>query len=97
MKIEELSKEVRHKVMEKHCSGEGYKKISKSLIISLSTVKSIIKEWKTCHTVTNLEAMSTQHTGPIEQLYRQVCVVSGFFNVEGEFSEDNCRHCMLLV
>ena len=39
MKIEELSKEVRHKVAEKHRSGEGYKKISKSLIIPLSTVE----------------------------------------------------------
>ena len=43
MKTKELSKEVRHKVVEKHRSGEGYKKISKSLIIPLSTVKSIIK------------------------------------------------------
>ena len=28
IKTKELSKEVRHKVMEKHCLGEGYKKIS---------------------------------------------------------------------
>jgi len=46
MKTKELSKEVRHKVVEKHRSGEGYKKISKSLIIPLSTVKSITKRWK---------------------------------------------------
>ena len=50
MKTKELSKEVRHKVVEKHCSGEGYKRISKSLIILLNKVKSIIKKWKTCHT-----------------------------------------------
>ena len=47
MKTKELSKEVRHKVVEKYRSGEGYKKISKSLIIPLSLVKSIIKKWKT--------------------------------------------------
>ena len=50
MKTKELSKEVRHKVVEKHCSGEGHKKIPKSLVIPLSLVKSIIKKWKTYHT-----------------------------------------------
>ena len=49
MKTKELSKEVRHKVVEKHRSGEGYK-ISKLLIVPLNTVKSIIKKWKTYHT-----------------------------------------------
>ena len=43
-KTKELYKEVRHKVVEKHRSGEGYKKISKSLIIPLSTAKSNIKK-----------------------------------------------------
>ena len=50
----EFSKEVRHKVVEKHRSGEGYKKISKSHIIPLSTVKSIIDKWKTYHTTQTL-------------------------------------------
>ena len=50
MKTKELSKEVRHKVVEKHHSGEGYKKISKLLIIPLCMVESIIKNWKTYHT-----------------------------------------------
>ena len=54
MKTKEFSKEVRHKVVEKHRSGEGDKKISKSLIIPLSTVKSIIKKWKTYHTTQTL-------------------------------------------
>ena len=49
VKTKELSKEVRHKVVEKHRSGEGYDKISKTLIIPLSMVKSIIKKWKTYH------------------------------------------------
>ena len=44
-----LSKEGTHKVVEKHHSGEGYKKIPKSL-----TVKSIIKKWKTYHTTQTL-------------------------------------------
>ena len=42
------------KVVEKHRSGEGYKKILMSLIIPLSTVKSIIKKWKTYHTTQTL-------------------------------------------
>ncbi|MBN3280925.1 TCB1 transposase, partial [Polyodon spathula] len=46
MKTKELSKQVRDKVIEKHRSGEGYKNISKSLNISVSTVYSIIKKWK---------------------------------------------------
>ena len=50
MKTKELSKEVRHKVVEKHRSGEGYKKISKSIIIPFSMVKSIMKNWKMYHT-----------------------------------------------
>ena len=54
MKTKELSKEVRHEVVENHHSGEGYKKISKSLIIPFSTVKSIIKKWKTYHTTQTL-------------------------------------------
>ena len=54
MKTKEFSKEVRHKVGEKHHSGEGHKKISKPLIITLSTMTSIIKKGKTCHTTQTL-------------------------------------------
>ena len=54
MKNKNLSNEVRHQVVEKNRSGEGYKKISKSLIIPLSTVKSIIKRWKIYHTTQTL-------------------------------------------
>ena len=50
MKNKELSKEDRHKMVKKHHSEEGYEKILKSLIILLSTVKSIIKKWKTHRT-----------------------------------------------
>ena len=53
MKTKKLSKEVRHKV-KKHRSGEDCNKISKSLIIPLSMVKSIIKKWKTYHATKTL-------------------------------------------
>ncbi|XP_076315043.1 uncharacterized protein LOC143227486 [Tachypleus tridentatus] len=43
MKAKELSKQVRDKVIEKHRSGQCYNKISKSLIIPLSAVKSVIR------------------------------------------------------
>ncbi|MGH0121304.1 UNVERIFIED_CONTAM: hypothetical protein FKN15_070365 [Acipenser sinensis] len=49
MMTKELSKQ-RDKVVERHSAGEGYKKISKALIIPLSTVKSIIRKWKMHHT-----------------------------------------------
>ena len=54
LKTKELSKEVVHKVLEKHCSREGYENISKSLIILLRVVKSIIKQWKMHHTTQTL-------------------------------------------
>ena len=46
MKPKELSKQVRDKVVEKYRSGLGYKKISETLNIPRSTIKSIMKKWK---------------------------------------------------
>ncbi|MGH0187502.1 UNVERIFIED_CONTAM: hypothetical protein FKN15_025394 [Acipenser sinensis] len=54
MKTKELSKQVRDKVVERHRAGEGYKNISKALIIPLSTVKATIKKWKMHHTTQTL-------------------------------------------
>ena len=54
MKTKELSKQVRDKVIEKYKSGLGYKKISKSLMIPRSTIKSIIFKWKEHGTTLNL-------------------------------------------
>ena len=54
MKTKELSKQVRDRVVEKYRSGMGYKKISESLNIPRSTIKSIIKKWKDNGTTTNL-------------------------------------------
>ena len=54
MKTKELSKQVRDKVVEKHKSGLGYKRISTSLMIPRSTVRSIIAKWKEHGTTTNL-------------------------------------------
>ena len=46
MNTKELSKDLRHKVVERHRSGDGYKNISKNLNIPWSTVKTVIKKWK---------------------------------------------------
>jgi transposase len=54
MKTKELSKQVRDKVVEKYRSGLGYKKISKTLNITQSNIKSITKKWKEYGTTTNL-------------------------------------------
>ena len=62
LKTNELSKEVRHKVVEKHHSGEGYKNISKSLIIPLISVKSIHEEVEDVSYHTD----STQIRSPIQ-------------------------------
>ncbi|KAJ8283937.1 hypothetical protein COCON_G00027870 [Conger conger] len=53
-KGKELPVELRDKIVERHKSGEGYKKISKSLNISSSTVRSIILKWKVHHTTETL-------------------------------------------
>ncbi|CAB1447967.1 unnamed protein product [Pleuronectes platessa] len=42
------------KVVEKYEAGLGYKKISRALNISLSTIKSIIRKWKEYGTTANL-------------------------------------------
>ena len=54
MKTKEFSKQVRDKVVEKYRSGLGSKKISETLNIPRSTIKSIIKKWKEYGTTTNL-------------------------------------------
>ncbi|CAB1442657.1 unnamed protein product [Pleuronectes platessa] len=54
MKTKELTKQVRDKVVEKYEAGLGYKKISRALNISLSTIKSIIRRWKEYGTTANL-------------------------------------------
>jgi transposase len=53
MKTKELSKQVRDKDVE-YRSGLGYKKISETLNILRSTIKSIIKKLKDYGTITNL-------------------------------------------
>ncbi|CAB1451408.1 unnamed protein product [Pleuronectes platessa] len=54
MKTKELTKQVRDKVVEKYEAGLGYKKISRALNISLSTIKSNIRKWKEYGTTANL-------------------------------------------
>jgi hypothetical protein len=54
MKIKELSKQVRDKVVEKYRSGFGSKKLSETLNIPQNTIKSITKKWKDYDTTTNL-------------------------------------------
>jgi transposase len=53
MKNKELSKQVRDKVVERYRSGLGYKKISETLNIPQSTIKSIIKKLKEHGITTN--------------------------------------------
>ena len=54
MKPKELAKQVRDNVVEKYKSGLGIQKISKSLMIPRSTIKSIITKWKEHGTTVNL-------------------------------------------
>lgn len=54
MKTKKHSKQSRDKIIEKYQSGEGYKRISKALNISRSTVRTIIKKWKEYGTAVNV-------------------------------------------
>ena len=95
MKTKELTKEVRHKVVEKHRSGEGCKKILKSLSIPLSTVKSIIKKWKMHHT-TQTETRSpiqTQQPSKQETGLGCHCKFSNDFEKLARFNVQNGGQC----
>jgi transposase len=65
MKTKELSKQVRDKVVEKYRSGLDSKKISETLHVPWSTIKSIIKKWKEYGITTNLpRGLPTKKYGP---------------------------------
>ena len=61
MKTKEHSKRLREKIIERYKSGDGYKKISNSLDIPQSSVKSIIKKWKEYVTCLNLPKAGRPH------------------------------------
>ncbi|XP_051553964.1 uncharacterized protein LOC127440906 [Myxocyprinus asiaticus] len=46
MKTKELSVDLRDRIVSRHRSGEGYRKISAALKVPMSTVASIIRKWK---------------------------------------------------
>uniref|UniRef100_A0AAR2JP33 Transposase Tc1-like domain-containing protein n=4 Tax=Pygocentrus nattereri TaxID=42514 RepID=A0AAR2JP33_PYGNA len=46
MKSKELSVDLRDKIVSRHKSGEGYRKITAALKVPMSTVASIIRKWK---------------------------------------------------
>ncbi|KAG2461527.1 TCB1 transposase, partial [Polypterus senegalus] len=46
MKSKELSVDLRDRIVSRHKSGEGYRKISAALKVPMSTVASIIRKWK---------------------------------------------------
>ncbi|KAG2458101.1 TCB1 transposase, partial [Polypterus senegalus] len=54
MKSKELSVDLRDRIVSKHKSGEGYRKISAALKVPMSTVASIIRKWKKFKTTRTL-------------------------------------------
>ncbi|KAK3563981.1 hypothetical protein QTP86_006237 [Hemibagrus guttatus] len=53
-KTKELTEDLRLRIVAAHKSGKGYKTISKCFEVPVATVQSIIKKYKTFHTVKNL-------------------------------------------
>ena len=64
-------------MVEKHRSEEGYNNISKSLVIPLSMMKSIIKKWKTYHTTQTLLRASCLSKRSSRASRKLVCDVTG--------------------
>ncbi|KAG2465714.1 TCB2 transposase, partial [Polypterus senegalus] len=54
MKSKELSVDLRDRIVSRHKSGEGYRKISAALKVPMSTVASIIHKWKKFETTRTL-------------------------------------------
>ncbi|KAG2455383.1 TC1A transposase, partial [Polypterus senegalus] len=54
MKSKELSVDLRDRIVSRHKSGEGYRKISATLKVPMSTVASIIRKWKKFKTTRTL-------------------------------------------
>ena len=54
MRSKELPKELRDRIVARHRSGQGYKRISAALKVPKSTVASIILKWKKFGTTTTL-------------------------------------------
>jgi transposase len=71
MKTKELSKQVRDKVVEKYRSGLCYKKISETLNIPQSTIKSIIKKCKEYGTTPAKRGLPTKTHRPGKEGFNQ--------------------------
>ncbi|KAG2459621.1 TCB1 transposase, partial [Polypterus senegalus] len=54
MKSKELSVDLRDRIVSRHKSGEGYRKISAALKVPMSTVASVIRKWKKFKTTRTL-------------------------------------------
>uniref|UniRef100_A0A8C4RNL8 Transposase n=1 Tax=Erpetoichthys calabaricus TaxID=27687 RepID=A0A8C4RNL8_ERPCA len=54
MKSKELSVDLRDRIVSRHISGEGYRKMSAALKVPMSTVASIIRKWKKFETTRTL-------------------------------------------
>ncbi|KAG2468538.1 TCB1 transposase, partial [Polypterus senegalus] len=54
MKSKELSVDLQDRIVSRHKSGEGYRKMSAALMVPMSTVASIIRKWKKFETTRNL-------------------------------------------
>ncbi|KAG2468484.1 TCB1 transposase, partial [Polypterus senegalus] len=54
MKLKELSVDLQDRIVSRHKSGEGYRKISAALKVPMSTVASIIHKWKKFETTRTL-------------------------------------------
>ncbi len=68
MRSKELPEELRDRIVARHSSGQGYKKIAAALKVPKSTVASIILKWKTFGTTRTLPRASGGQSTQIKYL-----------------------------
>lgn len=72
VKKQELSEDLRQRLVRTHSEGKGYKAISKQYDVRVSTVQSIINKHKRFNTGKNLSGRGRKHTVSPE-LHRKIC------------------------
>ncbi|KAK3536497.1 hypothetical protein QTP86_013822, partial [Hemibagrus guttatus] len=79
VRSKELSEAFRKEIVDAYESGKRYKKISKELVISHSTVQKIIYKWRTFKTTANMARYEIRDTHLVEESVLETLKVKADF------------------